>query len=516
LNILTQCSFVAVDVSRNRQVSVIAVLRLFSVAMVLMAAHAGSLQAQNQNPIVDRRAFSQSYTTHHELALPDRKIGFTATAENLVFTEPRGFPRAEMAYVAYTKDGADPATRPVAFVMNGGPGASSAYLNLLAIGPWRTPLGGARHSASLSTLQPNAETWLDFTDLVFIDPPGTGYSRVTGGERMREYFHSVHGDIDGLASFIQRWLRDKERLRSPVYFVGASYGGFRGPLLARKLQADNLKSFDGMVLISPVLDFELAPFGHALKSPWLSAAILPSLAAIWAERNSTLTPELLQEAEAYASGEYIADLLRGVDDSQAIERIADRVEKLTGIKPSVTKGLKGRVDEQAFVWDLKRQPAPNLGLYNVYEDKRTVEYSEDQDLNDVTRILAGEMDGYFRNTLGFQTSEKYKVFNLELVKTWRWNSGRTGVESASKLQQALDFDKGMRVLIAHGASDLTTPYYATKMLCTQIDAGQPRRLGFKLYGGNHLFYSREASRKALRADAQVFFESAQKVQTPVR
>jgi carboxypeptidase C (cathepsin A) len=495
---------------------VIAVLRLFSVAVVLMAAHAGSLQAQNQNPIVNRRAFSQSYTTHHELALPDRTIGFTATAENLVFTEPRGFPRAEIAYVAYTKDGSDPATRPVAFVMNGGPGASSAYLNLLAIGPWRTPLGGARHSASLSTLQPNEDTWLDFTDLVFIDPPGTGYSRVTGGERMREYFHSVHGDIDGLASFIQRWLTDKERLRSPIYFVGASYGGFRGPLLARKLQTDMLKSFSGMVLVSPVLNFDLFPFTGALRPPWISAAILPSLAAIWAERNSSLTPERLQEAENYASGEYISDLLRGVEDSQAMERIALKVEKLTGIHSNLTKILRGRVDEQAFVRDLEQQPAPNLGFYNVYPAKRTVEYSEDYDLADITRIIANEMDLYFKDRLKFQTSEKYKVIDLELVKTWRWNNGHYSAESLSRLQQALNADRGMRVLIAHGASDLTTPYYATKMLSGQIDAGQPRRLDFKLYGGNHMFYTREASRKAFRADARAFLENAQTVQTPVR
>jgi carboxypeptidase C (cathepsin A) len=149
----------------------------------------------------------------------------------------------------------------------------------------------------LSTLQPNPESWLDFTDLVFIDPPGTGYSRVTGGERMRQYFRSVDGDIDALAEFIRRWLRDQNRQRSPIYFVGASYGGFRGPLLARKLQLETLKYFAGLILVSPVLDFDLLPFGRVIHYPWVSASILPSLSAIWAERNSSLTPELLQEAE---------------------------------------------------------------------------------------------------------------------------------------------------------------------------------------------------------------------------
>jgi carboxypeptidase C (cathepsin A) len=497
------------------------ILRLFKTAFIVAFVYAGNAQAQNQDSTAKRtevsrreiRPFSQSYTTHHELDLPGRKIKFTATAENLVFTEPRGFPRVEIAYVAYTKDGSDPATRPVAFIVNGGPGASSAYLNLLALGPWRALLGGSRYSTSFSTLQPNAETWLDFADLVFIDPPGTGYSRVTGGARMQQYFRSVDGDIDALADFIQRWLREKDRLRSPAYFVGASYGGFRAPLLARKLQTKALKSLNGLILVSPALDFDLSPFGRAIQYPWVGASILPSLAAIWAERNSSLTPELLQEAEAYASGEYLSDLLRGVEDTQAIERIAHKVERLTGIDPGLTKITKGRVDAGSFVRALERQPAPNLGRYNVYEAKWTIEYSEDQDLEYVTRILTGEMDGYFRDILKFQTSEKYKVIDLEIVRNWGWSNGRFGVESLSILEQALNADRGMRVLIAHGSSDLTTPYFATKMLAAQVEVRVPSRLAFRLYGGNHMFYTREASRKAFRDDAKAFFEHGQSART---
>lgn len=494
----------------------IAALRLVKTVFIIAFLLAESVQAQDKNAIISRTAFSQSYTTHHELDLPGRRIKFTATAENLVFTEARGFPRFEVTSVAYTKDSSNSATRPIAFIMNGGPGASSAYLNLLAIGPWRTPLGGARYSASLTTLQPNAETWLDFTDLVFIDSPGTGYSRVTGGERAREYFHSVYGDIDGIADFIQRWLKERGRLDSPVYFVGASYGGFRGPLLAQKLQHETLKGFNGLILVSPTLDMNLLPFGRAIPSPWVRATILPSLAAIWAERNSIMTPDFLQEAEAYASGEYMADLARGPEDAQAIERIAGKLEKLTGAQPDVMKSSKGRIDVQAYIRYLERRPAPNLGFYNVYEAGRTVEYSEDHDLYDVTRIITGEIDGYFRDLLKFQTSEKYKVLDTELARTWRWNNGRYGVEALSALQQALNNDRGMRVLIAHGASDLTTPYYATKILSAQIEAERPRRLDFKLYGGNHLFYTREASRKAFRADARAFFENEQSEAPPQR
>ncbi len=499
----------------------IAILRLFNISLIVAAAHAGSAQAQTQASTAklldtsrrEIRPFSQTYTTHHELDLPGRKIKFTATAENLVFTEAGGFPRVEMTHVTFTKDGSDPATRPVAFIMNGGPGASSAYLNLLALGPWGTPLGGSRYSTSFSTLQPNAETWLDFSDLVFIDPPSTGYSRVTGGERMRQYFHSVDGDIDALADFIQRWLRERDRLRSPAYFVGASYGSFRAPLLTRKLQTRMTRAFNGLILVSPALDLDLMPVRRAVQYPWIRASILPSLAAIWAERNSSFTPELLQETEAYASGEYISDMLRGAEDTQAIERIAHRIEKLTGIPASLTMISKGRVDVQAFVQALERQPAPNLGRYNVYEAKRTVEYPEDHDLQYVTRILNGEMDQYFKGILKFQTSQTYKVLDLELTRNWRWNGGRYGVEALSTLEHVLNADRAMRVLIAHGASDLTTPYFATKMLAAQVEVRDPSRLAFKLYGGNHMFYTREASRKAFRDDAKAFFEHGRRAQT---
>ncbi len=195
--------------------------------------------------------------TRHTIELPGRTIKLTAIAGALALTNPEGVPQAEYGFVAYIRDDEDAASRPVTFAVNGGPGASSAYLNLLAIGPWRLPLAGSSISPSLPpVLQPNAETWLDFTDLVFIDPPGTGYGRVVGGDQVRERFYSVQGDIDGLSAFIVRWLKEKNRLRSPKFLAGESYGGFRGPLVAEKLQSDLGIGLSGLVLVSPVLDFD--------------------------------------------------------------------------------------------------------------------------------------------------------------------------------------------------------------------------------------------------------------------
>ncbi|MBB4039521.1 carboxypeptidase C (cathepsin A) [Microvirga flocculans] len=302
--------------------------------------------------------------TRHTLQLSGRTLQFTATAGHLTLTDQQGAPQAEIGFVAYAKDGADPATRPVTFAVNGGPGASSAYLHLLAIGPWLLPLDGSTISPSTSpALVPNAETWLDFTDLVFIDPPGTGYSRVVGGDQVRERFYSVQGDIEGLAAFVMRWLKEKNRLVSPKFFAGESYGGFRGPLLAQKLQSDQGVGFSGLVLISPVLDFDWLDQGTG--APWASAALLPSLAATKLSRSGPVSREALKEAEAYASGEYLVDLMRGLQDREAVERISRRVAELSGLGPDVSRRLAGRIDMGAAQRELRRGAAEVVSAYDT-------------------------------------------------------------------------------------------------------------------------------------------------------
>ena len=158
-------------------------------------------------------------TTKQTLALPGRSLAFSATAGSIRLFDDKGEPQADIAYTAYQLDGADPATRPVTFLFNGGPGAASAYLQLGVAGPWRLPINGdAGVSSASPDLQPNAETWLDFTDLVFIDPVGTGYSRfVATGDDVRKRFFSTEGDVNSLAVTIRRWLEKSNRLLSPKY-----------------------------------------------------------------------------------------------------------------------------------------------------------------------------------------------------------------------------------------------------------------------------------------------------------
>src|SRR4051794_9771391 len=178
--------------------------------------------------------------TQHVVALPGRTLRFTATAGSLGLTDPEGKLQAEIGFVAYTLDGADRAARPVTFALNGGPGAASAYLHLGVVGPWRLPLDGTTVSPSAPVaLAPNAETWLDFTDLVFLDPVDTGYSRATGSaDSIRDRYFTIDGDASTLSAVITRWLRQNDRLKSPKFLVGESYGGFRSPRIAHELQKD--------------------------------------------------------------------------------------------------------------------------------------------------------------------------------------------------------------------------------------------------------------------------------------
>jgi carboxypeptidase C (cathepsin A) len=471
-------------------------------------------EARRPRPESPSQSLPPESVTRHTLQLPGRTLQFTATAGHLTLTDQQGTPQAEIGFVAYAKDDADPTTRPVTFAVNGGPGASSAYLHLLAIGPWLLPLNEASISASAPTaLVPNAETWLDFTDLVFIDPPGTGYSRVIGGDQVRERFYSVGGDIDGLAAFVMRWLKEKNRLTSPKFFVGESYGGFRGPLLAQKLQSDQGVGLSGLVLISPVLDFNW--LDHGAGAPWTNAALLPSLAATAQSRRGPVSRESLREAEDYAAGEYLVDLMRGVQDKAAVERISRRVAELSGLDPELTRRLAGRIDMRTVQRELRRDSSEVVSAYDTNvaaaDPNPTSQSSRFADpvLDAMTAPLSSAIIHHLTDTLNYKAEGRYNLLNGALSGSWRWGNGRSGPENLEELRQALALDGKMRVLVAHGFTDLVTPYFGSKLLLDQLPGlGSQPRVSLAVYEGGHMFYSRQASRQAFRTDVQRLFEEA--------
>src|SRR5436309_1634013 len=273
--------------------------------------------------VAEQHKLPADSTTKHTLSLPGRTLAFTATAGSIRLFDDKGEPQAEIAYTAYQLDGADPGRRPVTFFFNGGPGAASAYLQLGAAGPWRLTIDGEAAIPSASPdLQPNAETWLDFSDLVFIDPVGTGYSRfVATGEEVRKRFFSVDGDVNSNAVTIRRWLEKSGRLLSPKFVVGESYGGIRGPKIVRNLQGQQGVGVKGLILVSPLLDFREFSGSSLLQYVWS----LPTMAAVAREKEKgSVTRADMADVERYAHGEFLTDLLKGVADTEATTRIADK------------------------------------------------------------------------------------------------------------------------------------------------------------------------------------------------
>ena len=259
-------------------------------------------------------------TTDHVLTVPGRTLHFKATAGAVRLSDAgSGSPIADIATVAYRLDGVDGSKRPLTVVINGGPGAASAWLDLGAVGPWRLPVDSAAISPAMPVaVVDNADTWLDFTDLLFIDPLGTGYSRALGkGDDAGKAFYSVEGDIGSLATVVRKWLVANDRLGSPHFILGESYGGFRAPKLARKLEESEGVGVAGILMLSPVLDF--GRFENR-DDPAVIAGHFPSLVAAARGIKGEDPRAKLKDAEDYAANGYLVDLFKGKRDADAVRQ----------------------------------------------------------------------------------------------------------------------------------------------------------------------------------------------------
>lgn len=444
--------------------------------------------------------------SHHGLALGDRTLAFTATAGALTLESPAGKPEADIAFTAYVLDGANPASRPVTFAVNGGPGAASAYLQIGALGPWYLPMDGERIAPSQPTaLKPNPDTWLDFTDLVFVDPVGTGFSRlVDPDDALRGRYLSIDGDSDAIADFILKWLTENGRTTAPKYFVGESYGGFRGPLVAEALATDRGVGLDGLVLVSPVLDFGW--WEQPDHSPLPMATLLPSLAATRMERAGTFDPAALAEAEAYASGPFLADLLAGAADAAAVARLTDRVAALTGLDRATVAGDRGRIDAGDFARETRRGTGERISMYDgTVAAPGGGPRGHDPVLDAMTAPLTSAILAHYRDTLGWLPDRRYRLLNGPVSRAWDWGGGRGQPEAMTALADVLALDPGLRVLVVHGYTDLVTPYFGSTLLLRQLPAETAPRVATATYRGGHMFYTRPDSRRAFRADAAALY-----------
>jgi carboxypeptidase C (cathepsin A) len=449
--------------------------------------------------------------TRHKLDVAGRVLAFTAVAGSMPIAGANGRVEAETAFIAFIADGVEQSARPVTFVMNGGPGAASAYLNLGALGPWRVRL--QPNPSARPPLLPNAETWLDFSDLVFIDPPGTGLGRLLSKSTdARERHWSVAGDVEALAGIIARWLQANHRLASPAILLGQSYGGYRAPRIASQLRGRHGIGVSALVLLSPELDYGWA--GHAATSPLSFAALLPSMAATRLDKEGRLDPAQLRPIEDYARSEFVADFLRGPADAEAVERIIGRVAAISGLPAELVRASKGRIDAETYQREMARERGTLASSYDatvakpVPDPTRPAVDVADPFLESLKAPLTAAMVDLLHSKLKVRTTGQYELTNEQVFAAWNWGSDGELPEAVTALRELLALDQSLAVLVAHGYSDLETPYFQTHLILDQV--AEQVRIVRRTYAGGHMFYDRDDSRAAFRADAEELYRTLTK------
>jgi carboxypeptidase C (cathepsin A) len=448
--------------------------------------------------------------TEHTVDVGQRKLDYTATAGTFTLYDLNGEPQAAIAYNAYVLKGGDAANRPVTFVFNGGPGAASAYLHLGLVGPEVVDFGPHKEGGA-ARLRDNPDTWLKFTDLVMIDPIGTGWSRAAKPDKTDSYWN-VSADAETIAKVIALYVAKNDRLASPKYLLGESYGGFRSIKVARALQREQGIVVNGIVMLSPFLEGALQfnadrfALGAALK--------LPSLAASELDRNGKFTSQALQSAEHFALTDYLTTLAGPTPEGDKAKAFYQRVADMTGLPLDVVARTRGLIrDDYA-----KRAGPDGAGeIVSPYDGsssapdpfpEMTTDEGPDPVLDGYTQALGGLYVGYARDVLGFKTEMTYNLLNRETAQKWDWgHGGGIGQASATRdLRELLALDPGLRILIAHGRDDLVTPFSVSRYIIDHLPPiGTPGRLDLKLYKGGHMFYLTQGSRAAFTTDAAAFY-----------
>jgi carboxypeptidase C (cathepsin A) len=461
---------------------------------------------------IDLPPFPADASVKQVIHVAGRTVNYTATVGSLPVRDDKGKKIAEVVFTAYVMDGPRDPNRPVTFAFNGGPGAASVYLNMGAIGPKWIQFGAQGDSASDPVrLVDNAGTWLDFTDLVFIDPVGTGYSRsLVDEEQTKKKFFQVKEDVAYLSRIVFDWLVKNGRMASPKYVVGESYGGYRAPAIGHYLQTELGVGPSGVIMVSPFLDARTQSFEDISPLPYI--VTLPSEAAANYERQGKpLTPQTLAAVEDYARGEFAVDLMKGRSDPAAVQRIVERVTRYTGLDPTLVKHMGGRIDPGVFLRELYRDQGK---LASAYDSNVTTwdpyPWSQDQRAGDpiLDAIIApttSAMVDFMTRTVGWKVEGRYNALSNAVNQAWEKNWFQE-VESVSDLRKAAAADPKMRVLIVHGYDDLSCPFFASQLILDQMPPmGDPSRVRLAVYPGGHMFYSRPDSQAAFRRDVMALY-----------
>ena len=447
--------------------------------------------------------------TEHVIETPSGKLAYTATAGTFSLFDQSGERSAAVFYTAFVAKTKDP-RRPLTFVFNGGPGAASAFLNLGLVGPRIAEFGADGRDGADVRLIDNPDTWLAFTDLVAVDPVGTGWSRPAkpdGGSA----FWGVHHDAESLAKVIALYVAKNGRVSSPKFILGESYGGFRAAKVARALQSEQGIVPSGIIMVSPMLEGEFQFGGDRFA---LGAALqLPSLIAAQLERTGKFSKEALAVAEHFALTDYLSMLAGPPPRGEAAQAFYARVARMTGLPEDVVARSRGFIRD-AYVKNLQATEHKIVSHYDA-----TFAVDDPNPGNDGPRGPDPFLDGfirgygsafvaYARDELGFKTDMTYNLLASEISGKWDWHDGGGNAPPSigEDLRVLLALTPSFRLMIAHGYSDMTTPFAVSRYVLDHIptNVGE-ERAELKLYRGGHMFYVDPQSRKAFTADARAHY-----------
>lgn len=478
------------------------------------ARERGAGRAPTSQPIEDKLS-----TTQHEIAIAGQPMTYSATAGTIVMKDEAGKPKANFYFTAYTRTPAD-SSRPVTFVFNGGPGSSSVWLHMGCVGPRRIefPPDGVPGPPPYRLVD-NSETWLTFTDLVLIDPVGTGFSRPAPGEDGKQFW-GVEQDAASVADFIRLYLTRYQRWTSPKFLAGESYGTTRAARLSELLADRHGINLNGIVLISAVLNFQTLRPADNNDLPYV--LYLPTYTYV-AGHHKKLAAELtvdlkqtLREVEQFAVGEYQTALTRGAQLSpEERKSLLARLSRYTGLPEALIDAGNLRISPSTFQKRILESDRKVIGRF----DGRMTGFdnaplaptpSFDPSYSAYIGPYASTFNSYVREQLKFESDLPYEILTGR-VQPWDFGPAGNGyLNVADEMASAMTKYPHMHVFVAEGMHDFATPYFASDYTIGQLNISPEVRKNITrtYYEGGHMMYHMEASRQQLLADVRVFYQGA--------
>jgi carboxypeptidase C (cathepsin A) len=458
--------------------------------------------------------------THHKATIHGQALAYTVKAGKMPIKDAEGKTTAEMFYMAYTKDGVeDLSKRPVTFSFNGGPGASSVWMHLGLLGPRRVKLNDDGTAPPPPyALENNEHSLLDETDLVFIDPVGTGYSRATKPEEAKK-FHGVQEDARSVGEFIRLYVTQNLRWPSPKFLIGESYGTTRAAALSSELMNRHRMNLNGIMLVSTVLDFQT--IADSPSNDLAHVLFLPSFtAAAWHHgklpqdlQNLPLS-DVLKQSETFASSDYQFALFQGASLPADRRRAAlSTMARLTGLDEVYLDRANLRPGLARFSVELLREKHLQIGRFDgrfkgYAQNALTETYERDPSADEVFPVFAAAFNQYVRDELKVEFDEPYEV--LARLGPWNWNAENEYLNVADELAQSMMRNPFLKVHVSAGYSDLATPYFAAQHTFNHLKIAPElqQNLTIDFYAAGHMMFLNKPDLIKQKADLAQFIRGA--------